>query len=69
MMLLLQCCALSKFHMIIDQKMHMIRLWIIEGLNAYDQFALRAFHSFLVQVQTNAGYQYICATLHPAHTA
>ena len=38
--------ALRKFH-------------VIEGLNARDQIAFYAFHSFLVEVQTNAGY--ICA--------
>ena len=38
--------ALRKFHVIEDQ-------------NARDQIAFYAFHSFLVEVQTNAGY--ICA--------
>ena len=38
--------ALRKFH-------------VIEGQNARDQIAFFAFHSFLVEVQTNAGY--ICA--------
>ena len=38
--------ALRKFH-------------VIEGQNARDQIAFYAFHSFLVEVQTNAGY--ICA--------
>ena len=35
--------ALRKFH-------------VIEGQNARDQVAFFAFHSFLVEVQTNAGY-------------
>ena len=38
--------ALRKFH-------------VREGQNARDQIAFYAFHSFLVEVQTNAGY--ICA--------
>ena len=38
--------ALRKFH-------------VIEGQNARDQVAFFAFHSFLVEVRTNAGY--ICA--------
>ena len=38
--------ALRKFH-------------VIEGQNARDQIAFYAFHSLLVEVQTNAGY--ICA--------
>ena len=38
--------ALRKFH-------------VIEGQNARDQVAFFAFHSFLVEVQTNVGY--ICA--------
>ena len=33
-----------------------IRLCGVEGRNARDQIALCAFHTFLVQVQTNAGY-------------
>ena len=45
-----RCCfnvvALRKFH-------------VIEGQNARDQIAFYAFHSFLVEVQTNASY--ICA--------
>jgi len=32
------------------------RLRVIEGPNARDQTALYAFHSFLEEVQTNAGY-------------
>ena len=38
--------ALRKFH-------------VIEGQNARDQVVFYAFHSFLVEVQTNVGY--ICA--------
>ena len=33
-----------------------MRLQVIESPNARDQIALRATHSFLVEVQTNAGY-------------
>ena len=33
-----------------------IRFRVIEGPNAHDQIAFCAFHSFLVEVQTNAGY-------------
>ena len=36
--------ALCKFH-------------VIEGQNARDQIVFFAFHSFLVEVQTNAGYK------------
>ena len=35
------------------------KFYVIEGQNARDQIAFFAFHSFLVEVQTNAGY--ICA--------
>ena len=34
----------------------MIRLLVIEGPNARDQSAFFAFHTFLVEVQTNVGY-------------
>ena len=37
-------------------KTRVIRLRVIEGPNARDQIALCAFHSILVEVQTNAGY-------------
>ena len=53
--LLLHCCALQKFH-ITDAKTRVIRLRVIESPNALDQIAFCAFHSFLVEVQTNAGY-------------
>ena len=33
-----------------------IRLRVIDGPNARDQIGFCAFHSFLVEVQTNAGY-------------
>ena len=36
-------------------KTRLIRLRVIEGPNARDQIALCGFHSFLVEVQTNAG--------------
>ena len=34
-------------------------LRVIEGQNARDQIALCAFHSLLVEVQTNAGYIHV----------
>ena len=37
-------------------KTRVIRLRVIEGPNARDQIVFCAFHSFLVEVQTNAGY-------------
>ena len=37
-------------------KTRLIRLRMIEGRNARDQSAFCAFHTFLVEVQTNAGY-------------
>ena len=37
-------------------KTRVIRLRVIEGPNAHDRSAFCAFHSFLVEVQTNAGY-------------
>jgi len=36
-------------------KTRVIRLQVIEGPNVRDQIAFCAFHSFLVEVQTNAG--------------
>ena len=39
-------------------KTRMIRLQAIEGPKVRDRIALRAFHSFLVEVKTNAGYIY-----------
>ena len=39
----------------LDQ-IRVIRFRVIEGPNAHDQIAFCAFHSFLVEVQTNAGY-------------
>ena len=35
-------------------KTRVVRLRVIDGPNARDQSALRAFHTFLVEVQTNA---------------
>ena len=45
-------------HVSCDQmvKACMIRLQVIEGLNAGDQIVFCAFHPFLAEVQTNAGY-------------
>ena len=56
--LLLQRCALRKFH-VTDVKTRVIRLHVIEGPNTRDQIAFCAFHSFLVEVQTNAGYIHV----------
>ena len=53
--LLLLRCALRKFHVTDDQTC-MIRVRVIKGPKAHDQTTLCAFHSFLVEVQTNAGY-------------
>ena len=38
------------------QNTHVIRLRVIKGPNARDQIAFCAFHSFLMEVQMNAGY-------------
>ena len=46
-------CALRQFHVIV--KTRVIRLRVMESPNARDQIAFCAFHSFLVEVQTNAG--------------
>ena len=45
-------------HVSCDQmvKAPIIRLQVIEGPNASDQIAFCAFHPFLVELQTNAGY-------------
>ena len=49
-----------KFHVIDGQNMRFtIRLWVIESPNASDQIAFCAFHSFLVEVQMNAGYIHV----------
>ena len=37
-------------------KARVIRLRVIEGPNAADQIVFWAFHPFLVEAQTNAGY-------------
>ena len=43
----------------------MIRLLVIELPNVRDQIAFYAFHSFLVEVQVNAGYvDYFVCTAH-----
>ena len=39
-------------------KIRVIRLRGVEGRNARDQITFCAFHSFLVEVQTNAGYMH-----------
>ena len=55
---LLQRCALIKFHVRGAQNTRDQITSDIEGLNARDHIALCAFHSFLVEVQTNAAYIY-----------
>ena len=40
-------------------KTRVIRLRGVEGRDARDQITFCAFHSFLVEVQTNAGYTYM----------
>ena len=47
--------ALHKFHKTDGQK-SMIRLRVIEGPNVHDQILFCTFHTFVVEVQTNAGY-------------
>ena len=54
-MLLFQCCALCKVHLI-DGQNRRDQILSDQGANASDQIAFCAFHSFLVEVQTNAGY-------------
>ena len=53
--LLLQCFALRKVH-VIDGQNTRDQITSDQGPNANDQIAFFAFHSFLVEVQTNAGY-------------
>ena len=55
---LLQRCALREFH-VTDSKTSVTRLRVIEGSNALDQIAFCTFHTFVVEVQTNAGYIYL----------
>ena len=54
-MLLLHRCALSKFDMTYGQNTH-DQILRVEGRDTCDQIAICTFHSFLVQVQTKAGY-------------
>ena len=49
--------ALRKFHVTDSQNM-VIRLRVIEGLNARYRIAFCAFHSFFVEVQMNAVYMH-----------
>ena len=53
--LLLQCCALRKFHMT-DGHNTRDQITIDRRSKASDQIALRAFHSFLVSKQILATY-------------
>ena len=48
--------AVVEYVHVTDGQTHVIRLQVIEVPNARDQIALCTFHSFLVEVQTNAGY-------------
>ena len=52
--------ALRKFHVTDGQnvrdQIRVIRLRVIEGPNSRDQSAFCAFHTFLVEVQTNDAY-------------
>ena len=43
-------------HLIETVKTGMIRLRVTEASKAHDQTVFCAFHSFLVEVQTNAGH-------------
>ena len=61
-MLLLQCCALRKFHMIDGPNTHDQMPSDIEHPHLSDQIALCEFHSFQVEVQTNAGYIHVMHT-------
>jgi len=60
---LLQHCALRKFHVTDSENMcdqiFVIRFRVIEGPNVHDQIAFCAFHSFLVEVQTNSDYIHV----------
>ena len=59
--LLLQCCALCKFHAIEGQIVGTSELCTMEGPNVCDQIAFYSYQSFLMEVQSNAGY------IHCAH--
>ena len=52
---LFQCFALRKVH-VIDGQNTRDQITSDQGPNANDQIAFFAFHSFLVEVQMNAGY-------------
>ena len=53
--LLVQRCVLLKFHITEGQNTRDL-ITSDQGPNANDQIAFFAFHSFLVEVQMNAGY-------------
>ena len=59
--LLLQGCALRKFHVTDDQNTRDYDQFTSDR-KARDQSAFCTFHTFLVEVQTNAGYK------HATHT-
>ena len=56
-MLLLQHCALRMFHMTDGQNTG-DQITKIEVPNMHDQSEFCTFHTFLVEVQTNAGYMH-----------
>ena len=49
-------CALHAFQIV---KTRVIRLRVIEDPNTRDQITFCIFHSFFVEVQTNAGYIHV----------
>ena len=55
-MLLLQCCALHKFHVTEDQN-----TCDQSRRGRSEEIAFCAFHSYLVEVPTNAGYIHVHA--------
>ena len=50
-------CALYAFQ--VRVKTRLIRLRVIEDPNTCDQIAFCIFHSFFVEVETNAGYIHV----------
>ena len=55
------CCSIAVLCVSFTRqivKTRVNRLGVIKGPNTRDQIAFCAFHSFLVEVQTNAGYIY-----------
>ena len=56
--LLLQRCALHKFH-VTDGQNTGDQIMRVESQNAHDQIAFCSFYSFLVKVQMNTGYIHV----------